>query len=63
VIDVFSVLYRRRIELADIGLATGEALAHLHCLVGRGLLTRETDAEGIRWWRRTSSSAVAADAA
>ncbi len=63
VIDVFSVLYRRRIDLADIGLATGEALAHLHCLVGRGLLTRETDAEGIRWWRRAASSAAAADAA
>jgi glyoxylase-like metal-dependent hydrolase (beta-lactamase superfamily II) len=61
-VDVFSVLYKRRIDLSEIGLATGEALAHLHCLAGRGLLVRETDSAGIRWWRR-AGSAEAAEAA
>ena len=54
VIDVFSCLYKRRIDLSDIGLATGEALAHLHCLEARGLLSRDRDSDGILWWRKAA---------
>jgi predicted DNA-binding transcriptional regulator len=28
-------------------MATGEAVAHLNCLMRRGLVRRETDAQGV----------------
>ncbi len=51
-VDLFSALFRRPIGLEMIGMATGESLAHLNCLIGRGLIQRETDAAGICWYRR-----------
>ena len=30
-----------------MGMATGEAIAHTNCLVGRGLAKRVIDSEGI----------------
>ncbi|MBS0579542.1 MAG: MBL fold metallo-hydrolase [Proteobacteria bacterium] len=50
-VDVFSVLFRRTIGLDMLGMATGESVAHLNCLVGRGLAERSTDAAGILWYR------------
>jgi hypothetical protein len=35
-----------------LGLATGEAIAHLNYLIARGEAVRELDAEGIAWYRR-----------
>jgi hypothetical protein len=32
-------------------MATGEALAHLNCLITRGVAVREEDASGIGWYR------------
>jgi hypothetical protein len=32
-------------------MATGEALAHLNCLIGRGLATRRTDGDGVNWYQ------------
>ncbi len=50
-IDVFPALFRRQIDRAVLGLATGESLAHLACLRSRGLAVAESDDEGIRRWR------------
>lgn len=51
-IDVFPALFRSEItdDMTRL-LAVGEALAHLSCLVNRGLATLETDEDGIKWWR------------
>ena len=57
VVDVFSVLFRRRIDENVLGLATGESLAHLNCLIARGQAVRERDAEGIDWYRATGATA------
>lgn len=54
VVDVFHVLFRRHIGPELLGLATGESLAHLNCLRKRGLAVRETDADGIDWYRATA---------
>jgi hypothetical protein len=35
-----------------LGFATGESIAHLNCLIGRGMAAREVDASGITWYRR-----------
>ena len=40
-IDVFSVLFKRTISADVLGMATGEALAHLNCLMARGVAVRE----------------------
>jgi glyoxylase-like metal-dependent hydrolase (beta-lactamase superfamily II) len=50
-IDVFEILFRRRVGLNVLALATGEALAHLNCLIHRGLAARALDAQGIAWYR------------
>ena len=52
-IDLFDILFRRRVSLGLLTLATGEALAHLNCLMGRGQARCETDANGIAWYRGT----------
>jgi glyoxylase-like metal-dependent hydrolase (beta-lactamase superfamily II) len=50
-VDVFSVLFRRPIDGNLLGLATGESLAHLNCLIARGEAVRERDAQGVDWYR------------
>jgi hypothetical protein len=35
-----------------LGMATGESIAHLNCLIGRGVVVREPDARGVAWYRR-----------
>lgn len=52
-IDVFHVMFRRPVGLSLLTFATGEALAHLNCLIHRGQVVRELDAEGIAWYRYT----------
>jgi glyoxylase-like metal-dependent hydrolase (beta-lactamase superfamily II) len=51
VVDTFSVLFKRRIDDSVLGMATGESLAHIRCLMGRGLVVKETDAQGVDWYR------------
>jgi len=51
VVDVFHVLFRRRVDEGLLGMATGEALAHLNCLIARGQAVRERDASGVDWYR------------
>lgn len=50
-VDVFSLLFRRPIGNDMMSLATGESLANLNCLMRRGLVQRETDAQGQLWYR------------
>jgi glyoxylase-like metal-dependent hydrolase (beta-lactamase superfamily II) len=52
--DVFPVLFRRKIDQWVLGMATGESIAHLNCLMTRGQAVRETDSEGVVWYRATA---------
>ena len=51
-VDVFGLLFRRRVGVEMLSMATGESVAHLNCLMARGLATRELDAAGVAWYRR-----------
>ena len=51
-IDVFGSLFARKIGPEVLGMATGESLAHLNCLVGRGLALVEPDSDGVYWYRQ-----------
>jgi len=51
-IDVFGALFRRRVGVEMLGMATGESIAHLNCLIGRGVAARDVDAAGVAWYRR-----------
>ena len=51
VVDVFPMLFRRTIDDGNLGLATGESLAHLNYLLARGEATRTTDENGVDWYR------------
>jgi glyoxylase-like metal-dependent hydrolase (beta-lactamase superfamily II) len=51
-VDVFHVLFRTKIDQDHLlGMATGESLAHLNCLIGRGLASKERDERGVDWYR------------
>jgi glyoxylase-like metal-dependent hydrolase (beta-lactamase superfamily II) len=50
-VDVFGALFRRPVGLEMLGMATGESIAHLNCLLGRGVALREPDAAGVLWYR------------
>jgi glyoxylase-like metal-dependent hydrolase (beta-lactamase superfamily II) len=49
-VDCFSVLFARKIEDNMMGLATGEALAHLRRLEADGRATRDVE-DGVWWYR------------
>jgi DNA-binding transcriptional ArsR family regulator len=52
-VDLFPALFARAIDRDSLGMATGETLAHLNCLKGRGLVAslREGD---VVLYRRSS---------
>ena len=50
-IDVFGALFARPIGPDLVGMATGESLAHINCLIERGKAVAETDADGVIWYR------------
>ncbi|MDB5432000.1 MAG: fold metallo-hydrolase [Caulobacter sp.] len=50
-IDVFGALFARPIGPELLGMATGESLAHLNCLIERGKAVAEKDAQGVVWYR------------
>ena len=50
-IDIFDVMFQRRVGLSLLSFATGEALAHLNWLIRRREAVRDLDAEGIAWYR------------
>jgi glyoxylase-like metal-dependent hydrolase (beta-lactamase superfamily II) len=49
-VDLFGALFARKIGPDLLGMATGEAIAHVHCLVGRGRAKKRVDADGIAWY-------------
>jgi len=49
-VDVFGALYKRAIGEDLLGMATGESIAHLNCLLHRGLATRTRDSGGVDWY-------------
>lgn len=58
-IDVFGVLFAREVGESMLGMATGESLAHLNYLERRGRVGRRRDAEGVDWWRVTTTEDAA----
>jgi len=52
-VDVFSLLFRRPVSDGALQMATGESVAHLNCLIGRGHATRQVDEAGVAWYRAT----------
>lgn len=51
-VDVFGSLFARAIGPELLGMATGEALAHLNCLLVRGQATASADEAGVVWYGR-----------
>lgn len=49
-IDVFSALFARPVGEGLLGMATGEAIAHLNHLEAQGKVRRTRDADGVDWW-------------
>ena len=54
VVDCFTAMFARKIGEGNLGLATGETLAHLNYLVQRGEVRRELDEDGVARYSRTS---------
>jgi glyoxylase-like metal-dependent hydrolase (beta-lactamase superfamily II) len=54
--EVVPLLFRRKLDSQQLGFAIGEALAHLHHLVGTGRLVRSERADGVYVF--TSASAL-----
>ncbi|NWG45842.1 MAG: MBL fold metallo-hydrolase [Alphaproteobacteria bacterium] len=59
-VDCFSPLFKRTVGPDLLGMATGESLAHLNCLIGRRLVTRRRDADGVDWYQRAEPEPRAA---
>ena len=56
-VDCFPPLFTREIDQDSLGLATGETLAHLNCLLGRRRITRTRDAQGVDWYQQIAETA------
>jgi glyoxylase-like metal-dependent hydrolase (beta-lactamase superfamily II) len=50
-VDVFPALFRSRITSGNFGMATGESLAHLNCLIYRGKIVKRTDESRVDWYQ------------
>jgi glyoxylase-like metal-dependent hydrolase (beta-lactamase superfamily II) len=60
-VECFTPLFRRKIEDGSLGMATGETLAHLNCLLGRRRARRERDTEGVDWYSQQPDSTAFED--
>lgn len=49
-VDLFGALFARKIGADLIGMATGEAIAHVNCLIGRGLARARADEKGVVYY-------------
>lgn len=49
-VDLFGALFARKIGPDVLGMATGEAIAHANCLIGRGLARGVKNAEGVVYY-------------
>jgi len=57
-VEVFGALFARPITAELLGMATGEAIAHLNYLSGSGRAVREADGAGIWRWRKSASRPI-----
>ena len=57
-VDCYPALFKRTIDGSSMGLATGETLAHLNCLLGRRSITRQTDSDGVNWYTQNPASST-----
>ena len=55
-VDCFPALFNREIGEGSMGLATGETLAHLNCLLGRRRITRTADTQGVNWYEQNPAN-------
>ena len=53
--DMVPVLWRRQLDRHQTGFALGEALAHLHYLVGQGEIERSADETGVNRFLRKAA--------
>ena len=53
---VFSVLFKRRVGREVFFMAAGESLAHLMCLVHRGDLSMNYDADGVCYYQKVAKA-------
>lgn len=51
-VDCFPALFSRDIDKSSLGLATGETLAHLNCLLERSSITCRHDKTGVNWYQQ-----------
>ncbi len=49
--DVFPLLFNRPVSEGSLWMATGESVAHLNCLIQRGLAEVTIDKAGVNWYR------------
>ncbi len=59
-VDLFGSLFARPITGESLGMATGETIAHLNYLWKIGSVIRESDNQGVYWWRCRVSHAIPA---
>ena len=52
-VDVFPVLFDRKIDSKSIILAIGESLSHLNYLIGQGLITMRVDKNGVKYFSQS----------
>ena len=53
--ELMPVLFKRKLDRHQTGFALGEALAHVHYLIGQGELARATGADGVDRFRRPAA--------
>jgi glyoxylase-like metal-dependent hydrolase (beta-lactamase superfamily II) len=56
-VDCFPPLFSSEIDDESLGMATGEAMAHLNCLLGRRRVTRNRDGNGVDWYQQIPETA------
>lgn len=49
--DAFPILFRSEINKHNLSMATGESLAHFHCLQAEGRVRSWLDESGVRWFQ------------
>ncbi len=54
VLDTFVAIFGRKIEPDEVGMATGEAIAHLNCLIERGEVSAAARPDGVTLYRLVS---------
>jgi glyoxylase-like metal-dependent hydrolase (beta-lactamase superfamily II) len=55
-LDLFGIMFARKVGMDQLSLALGEAVAHLHYLCAEGRVQRELDSEGVYRYRSIDPS-------